>query len=84
MVELKDRARAKLVGEPTAEKPNSFGEQRFFDLPNSRLRVIYSTRYYRFAKNADPPDWEPDQRVDLTAADFLAGRDPVLGWIERQ
>jgi len=84
MVELKDQARAKLVGEPTAEKPNIYGDQHFFFLPNSRLRVVYSTRYFRFVKDADPPWWAPDQRVDTTAADFLAGRDPVLEWIERQ
>ena len=78
MVELKDRAQAKLAGEPTAEKPNIFGEQRPFELPNSRIRVMYSTRYYRFLKNEDPPWWAPDQRIDTTAADFLAGRDPAL------
>jgi len=84
VLDLKDYARAKTVGEPTADKPNSFGEQRPFVLPNSRLRVVYATRYFRLVKNADPPSWEPDQKVTLTAADFLAGRDPVLEWIERQ
>lgn len=84
MVELRDRARARLAGEPTMEKPNIYGDQRFFDLPNSHIRVFYSTRYFRFLKNADPPWWAPDQRIETTAADFLAGRDPVLEWIERQ
>lgn len=84
MVDLKEHARAKTVGEPTAEKPNIFGQQRSFLLPNSRVRVVYATRYYRFLKDSDPPSWEPDQRVILTAEDFLAGRDPVLDWIERQ
>jgi hypothetical protein len=52
-------------------------------LPNSRVVVSYSTRYYQFV-DEDVPAVVPDQRIDPTWADFEAGRDPVLDWVLAQ
>lgn len=49
-------------------------------LPNSRLVVSYSTRYYKFLEE-DAPAVMPDKRIDPNWADFRAGRDPVMDWI---
>jgi len=35
-----------LVGEPTGNKPNHYGQQQNFELPNSRLMVHYSTKHF--------------------------------------
>ena len=69
---------ARLLGEPASEKLNSYGEVRFFQLPNSRLRVQYSTKFFRLARNGDESVLQPDVMVGRTLADVLAGRDPVL------
>ena len=69
-----------LVGEPTGGKPNSYGEVRSFRLPNSGLRVMYSTKYFQMLET-DPPAVEPDITVELTAADRFGGHDPVLARI---
>lgn len=76
--ELRRDARAVLVGEPTGERPNSYGEVRSFELPNSGIRVQYSTHFFRLVKDSDPPAFEPDVVARRTLADALAGRDPVL------
>jgi C-terminal processing protease CtpA/Prc len=69
-----------LVGQTIGEKPNSFQEARTMELPNSHLRVQYSTRYYRFVGRG-PNAVHPDREIVPTWADYRAGRDPVLEWI---
>lgn len=49
-------------------------------LPNSRLTVSYSTRYYKFL-DEDVPAVIPNKRIDPNWTDYKAGRDPVLDWI---
>ena len=67
-----------LVGEPSGNKPNHYGNADSFTLPDSRLQVLYSTQYVRKVLDADPLTLEPDIVVPCFLNDFLAGRDPVL------
>jgi C-terminal processing protease CtpA/Prc len=74
------RIGATLIGEPAAGKPSHHGEVKTFPLPRSGLIVMYSTKYFR------NPDHEtdsllPEIPVELSYADWAAGRDPVLGAI---
>jgi hypothetical protein len=69
---------AVLVGSPTGGKPNSYGNVRSFNLPNSQLQVFYSTTYYTLAAGADPPSLDPTVPVEVTIDDLRAGRDPLL------
>lgn len=68
---------ALVAGEPMGGKPNHFGQLNSFTLPNSGLKVWYSTR--KFVRvPGDPPILAPDLPVESTWDDYLAGRDPVL------
>jgi len=69
---------AKLYGEPSGGKPNSYGEVRSFVLPRSRLAVYHSTNLFRLVEDGDPPALAPDVVVPTAAADYFAGADPVL------
>ena len=71
-----------LVGQMIGEKPNSFQEAREMRLPNSHLRVRYSTQYYHFVGRS-PNVIQPDHELVPTWADYRLGRDPVLEWILR-
>ena len=70
---------ATFVGEPTSSRPNFFGAQRFFELPNSKLQMRSSVIFHQ-----DASGWEmdgtthPDYLVEPSGADFAANRDPVL------
>jgi len=77
-IDLRREFRATLVGEPTGEKPNGYGEVKSLTLPNSKLQLQYSTKFFRLIKDGDPSALEPDVRVPRTLPDALAGRDPVL------
>ncbi len=67
-----------LIGEPTGNKPNHYGQFESFELPNSKLKVQYSTKHFHLVRDADPPSLDPDVFVQRSLEDYLAGRDPVL------
>jgi peptidase S41-like protein len=77
-LELQQQTKAILIGESTGQKPNAYGEVLSFKLPHSGLSVQYSTKYYKTIDNDSVLFMSPDIVVEQTAADYLAGRDPVL------
>ena len=79
-IDFRKQTNAILVGEPIGERPNSYSENDEMTLPNSKLVVSYSTRYYQFV-DQDVPAVLPDERIDPSWADFRAGRDAVMDWI---
>ena len=68
-----------MVGEPTAENVNFYGDSRPLVLPNSKL-----TAYLSFAWWQDKPQWnksdatEPHIAVDMSFEQYVANEDPVL------
>jgi hypothetical protein len=81
--QFRTMTRAILVGEPIGERPNGYQEPREFTLPNSRLVVRYSTRFYSFATGRENIIL-PDKQIPRSWADYTAGRDDALEWILAQ
>ena len=79
-IDFRKETNAILVGEPIGERPNSYAENDQMTLPNSRLVVSYSTRYYQFV-DEDVPAVKPDVMIEPSWSDFRAGRDAVMDWI---
>jgi hypothetical protein len=82
-IELRKELNAILVGEPTGSKPNSYSENDEMTLPNSRLQVSYSTRYYKL-QDQDTPSVMPDKLIEPSWETYPLGRDPVMEWILAQ
>jgi len=74
---LKRETKAILVGEPTGQRPNSYGEVKTMTLPYAKLPVLYSTKYFKTV-DGDPPALAPDIQVERSSSDYASGRDPVL------
>jgi hypothetical protein len=74
---LKKKLGAVLIGEPTGQKPNAYGEVRGFVLPHSQIIVHYSTKFWRM-ESGDRPSLDPDILIEASSSDYLAGRDPVF------
>lgn len=74
---LKQSTQAVVVGEPTGQKPNHYGEVKTFRLPNSGLEVTYSTVFWK-SVDGDPPAFMPDVMAEPSFADFSSGRDTAL------
>lgn len=79
-IDLKLRTHATFAGEATGGKPNGYGEVKSFRLPNSRLSVFYSTKFFT-TMPGDPRSLFPDIPVTLSSTDYLSGRDPALASI---
>ena len=75
-----DRATsARLVGEPAGGAPSQWGDSIAVMLEHAGLTVHVATVYWEFGPPGDRRRETPvDVRVEPTAADFFAGRDPVL------
>jgi hypothetical protein len=67
------------VGEPMGGSPNLYGDTRPVRLPNSGLTALISSRYWERSTPDDTRDTiTPDVIVPALAADWFAGRDPLL------
>jgi len=82
-LDFKRCTNAIFVGEETAGKPNHFGEIRGFQLPNSKLQVHYSTKYFKNT-DEDMNTMRPDVEIEMSFRDFAKGIDPVFEWIKQQ
>ena len=78
--QLRRELGAVLVGEPTSQKPDSYGEVRGTVLPNTGWALDCSTKSFR-PFGDDRPSLAPDVQLAQGFADLLAGRDPVLEWV---
>jgi hypothetical protein len=82
-IRFRDQVHGIVAGEPPGERPNHYGEVKSMKLPNSGIEVRYAVKHH-VQVHGDPPLLEPELRIPLTAADFLAGRDPLLDRITSQ
>lgn len=71
---------AALIGEAPAQRPNHFGDQQSFYLPNSRIQVFHGSRPVTILPG-NPDKLRIDIPVELPFADFRDGRDPVLDYV---
>ncbi len=72
-------ADARFVGEEMGGSPNLYGDARTATLPNSRVEVRISSRYWEIGGPDDTRETiEPDIPVAVTSADHFGGLDPVL------
>jgi tetratricopeptide (TPR) repeat protein len=77
--DLEEYTDAVFVGEPTAGKPNSYGDSRRLTLPNSGISVRASIYYWQRTHPLDTRPWKaPDVAAELTSRDYRANADPAL------
>jgi hypothetical protein len=76
-MDLRKNLHATLVGEPTGGKPSSYGEVKTLTLPNSKLVVRYTSKWFG-SHDDSSPSLQPDLSAPRALTDVLAGRDPVL------
>jgi len=83
--EVERDTQAMFVGEPTGGGVNQYGDATPFALRSLGWTVYVATSYVVRGTEKDRRlAVEPDIRVDVTSADFLAARDPVLEGVLRR
>jgi hypothetical protein len=70
--------RARFFGEPTGGSPNNYGDGQEIQLPALGITVFTATQWVIVDPSETRLSIDPDVPVPLTAADYFAGRDPVL------
>ena len=76
--EVDRSTRARFVGEPTGGSPNNYGDALDVELPTLGVSVFLPTQWVEVVPGDARLAVDPDIPVPLTAADYFAGRDPVL------
>ncbi len=71
---------AKIVGEPTGSNPTGFQDMDTFELPNSKLVVCYSKRFFRIQKEFTE-GVQPDVPLPYEWESFSRGEDKMLQWV---
>lgn len=77
---------AEIVGEPTGENTNDFGEAYSFTLPNSGIK-IQTTTSYDIGANCNNKTFTPvipDKLIKTGLHDLISGNDPVLRYVLSQ
>lgn len=85
--------RTTILGEMAGDRANFWSEGNAMFLPNSKFRLHYSTGFHSYDGHCGKLDkcywlnyifrpyaksYAPDERIALTYADYLAGRDAVM------
>lgn len=79
-----------LAGSPASGSVDHFGAIGSFTLPNSGLRVSLSSKfidlgsYFESARPYGVESLRPDVEINLTLADYLAGVDTAVSYIQKQ
>lgn len=76
-VDFMNLAEVITVGEGTGGKPNHFGEIKRFVLPESKLVVNHSTKYFTLVEE-DVPSILPQLEAPITFEDYMHGIDSAL------
>ncbi|HAV77815.1 MAG TPA: hypothetical protein DCX53_10750, partial [Anaerolineae bacterium] len=77
--ELENRTHTIFVGEPMGGSPNLFGDVVPITLPNSRIQIFISARYWEKSSPDDNRVWiEPDLPASLSSQDFFSKLDPSM------
>lgn len=79
-VEMVRTTHAITVGEPTGANINHYGEVKSFVLPDSKITVYYSTKYWENWSGYDGP-LVPDISLEHRYSNFIEGRDEALEYI---
>lgn len=79
-VDFMNYTKAKFYGEPSGGNVNGYGEIKYLVLPNSKLKISYSTEYFNLS-NKFKENFIPDVKINETFNDYKLGIDDVYNLI---
>jgi hypothetical protein len=82
LIYLKRKKHAVLIGENSRQKANRFGFGENIELPNSKINISCSKRYFELYPEKDLEIIEPDIRIPVTIEDYINNTDPLNKWIK--
>lgn len=80
-IQIDDKLNNVFVGTPTGGNVNGYGEIKSFNLKNTPITVLYSTKYFELIKGYEKDSLYPDIFVEQSFEDYLNGVDTVVEMI---
>lgn len=77
--DMKYELGAVLVGQPTGQGVNHYGEVKYFYLPNTQIEVQYSTKYFKIIED-NSITIKPDVFIEPSVDNYKEGNDVVLNY----
>ena len=81
VIDIKEKVPVTIVGEGTGGSPNSYGEIKSFKLPNSRIPVYYSVKYFQMTKDG-AATISPDIDIEPEIHDYMNNNDVIMEYIK--
>ena len=78
---FKEKTKAIIIGEETGGKPNHFGNVKSFTLPYSKIKVSFSSEFYKLIEDNDTTI-VPDVKIENSYNDYKNGIDPVFEYVK--
>ena len=76
---LEINTKAIIIGEPTGEGPNSVGDTKLIELPNSKIKVSLTKKFWPTSWKRDNRETiEPHLNIEYTYNDYKETKDPWL------
>lgn len=73
-----------LLGTPTGQPVNQWGNLKYYDAPNGKLRFSISKEFWMFAESSESNAIMPDILIYQTLTDYMQGVDTVLEYIKTE
>lgn len=83
VLDIKNSVSANVIGESTGGSPNCYGEVKVFELPNSRLPINYSIKYFKLT-NDGANTITPDVIIEPEIQDYINNRDNIMEYIKAE
>lgn len=80
-LDFKKMTEAIILGEETSGKPNHFGETIAIRLPESKIHLNYSTKYFKNVEE-NVNTIVPDVIIQTSYEDYINGIDPIYEWVK--
>lgn len=75
---------AVIIGEPTGEGPNTVGDIKFIELPNSKIKVSLTHIFWPTSWAVDTRKFiEPEVLIKYSFEDYVSKKDPWMEEVER-
>lgn len=81
VLDIEKKVPVTLIGESTGGSPNGYGEIGIFELPNTKIPVQYSKKYFELT-NDNAVTITPDVLIEPTINDFIKNNDVVMEYIK--
>lgn len=78
---IRKNTNATFLGEPTGGTPRHYGVTKGFSLPNSKLKISYSTTFVNVSDDYNE-SFMPDKKIEVTIDDYKNNIDPVMEFIK--